>query len=205
MRADIPKMLRLGGVPRAGASSVISTAWRSLCTNTSNTSAESATSSTASSDAPRRRGRNDTPYVQRRYGYRESMRAERIAYLRGEGLGASTSKKEEGSAVKEPKDNTKAKLERAKRADERRRAHEARLALVQEKKAPREAAKAAIFEERQKELKERREAEFTAVLAAAEHWITDDKLDEAVEKVVDSFFIAGDAQMHSDLVYGRGV
>lgn len=193
-----------------------SSARRPLCAAASDASTEKSSSSPLAQDEdsrrPRSRKRNETPYVKRRYDYRSAMHEERLKFLRGEGIGAtpaqSQSVEQSVQSVAKSRDEqtvSKNETERARRREERYRAHLERLTAVQELKAPRQAAKAAIWEERTRSLKERREHEFAAVTAAAETWITEDSLDQAVEQAVDAFFIAGDAALHGETVRGGGL
>lgn len=145
------------------------------------------------------RGRNDTAHVQRRYGWRAALRAERQAFIRGEGLGAAVDavKAAEEREARRPKKDPRTATLRAERRYARQLAHLERLDEVAKVKAVRQAAKREIFEARQAADAARRADTLAAVEKAAVGWITEESLDEAVERCVDQFFVGEDALEHA--------
>ena len=80
-----------------------------------------------------------------------------------------------------------------------------KLARVQEVKAVREAAKRAIWERREAADAARRADTLAAVEHAAEGWVTEQTLDDAVDRCVDAFFAGEDAHSHAHgLAQARG-
>ncbi len=144
--------------------------------------------------------RKETDFVRRRYKWREALREERLAFLRGEGLGANSETARIEEQLKEerrPKVDPAIVAAREERRKQRQRKHIEMLAEVQERKAVRQAAKAQIWEQRQALNAARAAEELAAVEAASSTWINENTLDEAVERCVDAFFIADDAESHA--------
>lgn len=144
--------------------------------------------------------RQESDFVARRYKWRESLRADRLAFIKGEGLGANAEIAEEKERRKEGhrlEVDPAAVAAREERRIQRQQKHLAMLGEVQERKAVRQAAKHQIWEQRQAVNAARRAEELAAVEAAAANWVNESTLDEAVERCVDAFFIAGDADRHS--------
>lgn len=166
---------------------------RGLCTSSS-------AASSAQPPQPRKpRGRNDTDYVKRRYGWREALREERLAFLRGEGLGAGDdlTKREEEKELRRPKKNPAVAQARIARRMERQHRHLEKLKEVQVKKAVRQEAKRQIWEVNQAKDEQRKSAELAAIEAAAHTWVNDSNLDDNLDRCVDAFFIADDASQHA--------
>lgn len=134
------------------------------------------------------------------------MREERLAFLRGEGLGANSEATKAEDRLKEerrPKFDPVVAAAREERRIERQSKHIKMLADVQERKAVRQVAKARIWEERQVQDAARAAEEFAAIEAAAVNWINENTLDEAVERCVDEFFIAGETETYSSHTNSR--
>lgn len=183
--------------PTAAASSG---AWRKLSSTQPHRAYSSADGGEAEAAAAgTTRGRNDTAHVQRRYEWRAALRAERQAFIRGEGLGAAVDavKALEEREARRPKKDPRTATLRAERRYARQLAHLERLDEVAKVKAVRQAAKRQIFEARQAEDAKRRAETLAAVEKAAVGWITEETLDEAVDRCVDQFFVGDDALEHA--------
>jgi len=155
---------------------------------------------TASTSAPqppqarKPRGRNDTEYVQRRYGWREALREERLSFLRGEGIGAGAggdlARRELEKEMRRPKKDPAVTAARVARRLERQQRHLDKLEAVQVKKSVRQEAKRQIWEYKQEENTRIKAEELAAIEAVAHTWVNDANLDDNVDRCVDAFFIA---------------
>lgn len=71
------------------------------------------------------------------------------------------------------------------------RAEKLRLEIA-ETKRKRTARKREIWEERQEMLDEKRKGELALLVEACRNWVTEEKLEKEVERVVDEFFVEGE-------------
>lgn len=97
-------------------------------------------------------------------------------------------------------------LDASRERKQRIKEHEERLREVQEMKQKRKAFKKAEWERRQKALFEQRESVINMLVEHADTWVTEDNLDNHVERAVDEFFIEGvaDARRNSEAQLSGG-